>query len=105
VHFSQHFKKIVLNLFSTDSARRIPAHLFQLRALPVHGFASCSSLFRGLEVLCVANELPALCCFSLRGTLCSLDQRKGVQPMEWTTPQHEEIDLNCEISSYANAEI
>ena len=26
-------------------------------------------------------------------------------PMEWTTPQHEEIDLNCEISSYANAEI
>jgi hypothetical protein len=26
-------------------------------------------------------------------------------PMEWTTPQHEEIDLNCEISSYANAEL
>jgi len=25
--------------------------------------------------------------------------------MEWITPQHEEIDLNCEISSYANAEI
>jgi hypothetical protein len=25
--------------------------------------------------------------------------------MEWTTPQHEEIDLNCEISSYANAEL
>src|SRR5262245_22504282 len=25
--------------------------------------------------------------------------------MEWTTPKHEEIDLNCEISSYANAEI
>jgi len=25
--------------------------------------------------------------------------------MEWMTPQHEEIDLNCEISSYANAEI
>jgi len=25
--------------------------------------------------------------------------------MEWTTPQHEEINLNCEISSYANAEI
>jgi len=25
--------------------------------------------------------------------------------MEWTTPRHEEIDLNCEISSYANAEI
>jgi len=25
--------------------------------------------------------------------------------MEWTAPQHEEIDLNCEINSYANAEI
>jgi hypothetical protein len=25
--------------------------------------------------------------------------------MEWTTPQHEEICLNCEISSYANAEL
>jgi len=25
--------------------------------------------------------------------------------MEWTTPKHEEIDLNCEISSYANAEL
>jgi len=30
---------------------------------------------------------------------------QGVSPMEWTTPQHEEIDLNCEISSYANAEL
>jgi hypothetical protein len=30
---------------------------------------------------------------------------KGVILMEWTTPQHEEIDLNCEISSYANAEL
>jgi len=25
--------------------------------------------------------------------------------MEWTAPKHEEIDLNCEISSYANAEM
>ena len=25
--------------------------------------------------------------------------------MEWTAPKHEEIDLNCEISSYANAEL
>ena len=25
--------------------------------------------------------------------------------MEWSTPKHEEIDLNCEISSYANAEL
>jgi hypothetical protein len=30
---------------------------------------------------------------------------KGASLMEWVTPQHEEIDLNCEISSYANAEL
>jgi hypothetical protein len=29
----------------------------------------------------------------------------GASLMEWVTPQHEEIDLNCEISSYANAEL
>jgi hypothetical protein len=26
-------------------------------------------------------------------------------PMDWTTPSFEEINLNCEISSYANAEL
>ncbi len=30
---------------------------------------------------------------------------KGAWTMEWVTPQHEEIDLNCEVSSYANAEL
>ncbi len=34
-----------------------------------------------------------------------LNYTQGAFPMEWTTPQHEEIDLNCEISSYANAEL
>jgi hypothetical protein len=29
----------------------------------------------------------------------------GGTTMEWTTPQHEVIDLNCEVSSYANAEL
>jgi hypothetical protein len=29
----------------------------------------------------------------------------GGTTMEWTTPQHELIDLNCEVSSYANAEL
>ncbi|MBZ5702030.1 MAG: hypothetical protein LAN84_09300 [Acidobacteriia bacterium] len=33
------------------------------------------------------------------------DDSQGGSPMEWVTPQHEEIDLNCEISSYANAEL
>jgi len=30
---------------------------------------------------------------------------KGALTMEWVAPQHEEIELNCEISSYANAEL
>jgi hypothetical protein len=30
---------------------------------------------------------------------------QGAPLMEWVTPQHEEIDLNCEVSSYANAEL
>jgi hypothetical protein len=30
---------------------------------------------------------------------------KGASPMDWVTPEHEEIDLNCEVSSYANAEL
>ena len=30
---------------------------------------------------------------------------QGVRTMEWVTPQHEEVNLNCEISSYANAEL
>jgi len=30
---------------------------------------------------------------------------EGAMAMEWVTPQHEEIDLNCEVSSYANAEL
>ena len=35
----------------------------------------------------------------------SLNPLQGALLMEWITPQHEEIDLNCEISSYANAEL
>jgi len=35
----------------------------------------------------------------------SIFDTQGATTMEWTTPQHEEIDLNCEISSYANAEL
>jgi hypothetical protein len=44
--------------------------------------------------------LPVLICPGPR----DLDS-KGVLTMEWVTPQHEEIELNCEISSYANAEL
>jgi hypothetical protein len=34
-----------------------------------------------------------------------IETPQGAPLMEWVTPQHEEIDLNCEISSYANAEL
>jgi hypothetical protein len=41
--------------------------------------------------------------------LCWRDPFFGFNPggttMEWTTPQHEVVDLNCEVSSYANAEL
>ncbi len=30
---------------------------------------------------------------------------EGASTMEWVTPQHEAVDLNCEVSSYANAEL
>lgn len=30
---------------------------------------------------------------------------KGGKIMEWTTPQFEEISLNCEINSYACAQL
>jgi hypothetical protein len=43
-------------------------------------------------------------CYFLQVPACIL-LPKGAVKMEWTTPQHEEIDLNCEISSYANAEL
>jgi len=44
-------------------------------------------------------ELARVLCLNV------FEHQQGVLPMEWTTPQHEEIDLNCEISSYANAEL
>ena len=58
-----------------------------------------------------ARKLPALLNSSLIGRRV-LSSARPVHPnswrdsiMEWTTPQHEEIDLNCEVSSYANAEL
>ena len=42
-------------------------------------------------------------CGKLRCIKDRLDRRTNI--MDWLTPQHEEIELNCEISSYANAEL
>ena len=32
-------------------------------------------------------------------------QEQKERAMEWTSPQFEEVCLNCEINSYANAEL
>jgi coenzyme PQQ precursor peptide PqqA len=40
-----------------------------------------------------------------RVILSWLSGTQGAASMEWTTPTHEEIDLSCEINSYANAEL
>lgn len=45
-----------------------------------------------------------LTCSSTRTSIRTL-LPKGAFAMEWVTPQHAEIDLNCEVSSYANAEL
>jgi hypothetical protein len=37
--------------------------------------------------------------------IVDFEMNQGAIAMEWVTPQHEEIDLNCEVSSYANAEL
>ena len=36
---------------------------------------------------------------------CPTSTRAEDRTMEWTTPTFEEIDLDCEINSYANAEL
>jgi hypothetical protein len=43
----------------------------------------------------------------LIGRVAALPRNPGLggNTMEWATPQHESIDLNCEVSSYANAEL
>jgi hypothetical protein len=56
----------------------------------------------------ISLRFPITILFAFRASYAILhlfDKLQGVSTMEWTTPQHEEIDLNCEISSYANAEI
>jgi hypothetical protein len=51
----------------------------------------------------VPIPLTLILCYS--GFVLRSLSPKGALTMEWVTPQHEEIDLNCEVSSYANAEL
>jgi len=52
-----------------------------------------------------SSKSPILCYLILCYSLRVFNIGKEPFSMEWTTPRHEEIDLNCEISSYANAEL
>jgi len=69
-----------------------PSLGFVGRFAAIEAYAGAPTVFLRELVLCYA--LPGL----------NLSLQEPVT-MEWTTPQHEEIDLNCEVSSYANAEL
>jgi hypothetical protein len=60
--------------------------------------------YRKISYSLIPFSLSLMLCFG-----CPLTSNVGFLKerfsMEWTTPQHEEIDLNCEVSSYANAEL
>src|SRR6266480_7859670 len=68
--------------------------------------SSCNLLF---VPVCARHAHAAPLSLQLNSMLCFLSCErltlKGASAMEWVTPQHEEIDLNCEVSSYANAEL
>jgi hypothetical protein len=80
------FKKILIFPFKIYA---ITAHS---RNAPLENFLSTGVPFRRSA------------CYSFCAITISFFNSRSF-PMEWTTPQHEEIDLNCEISSYANAEL
>jgi hypothetical protein len=65
-------------------------------------FVGCLEMRRGrwFKAVIPSNSVFVVC--SCRSQT-SLYEELAI--MEWTTPQHEEIDLNCEVSSYANAEL
>jgi len=66
-------------------------------ASPRQGFDPDSAASKSLFELKMSRaNLPRSSTFRIR---------QGVSIMEWVTPQHEEINLNCEVSSYANAEL
>jgi hypothetical protein len=56
-----------------------------------------------VQLVHAALPFPPDTCYSF--PVLTSNYPQGAKLMEWTTPQHEEIDLNCEVSSYANAEL
>ena len=77
---------------------------------PIASNATASTICKGHRIR-RNNEAGRLQKYpdALTSTLCYAflvdHYPQGAPHMEWITPQHEEIDLNCEISSYANAEL
>jgi len=66
-------------------------------ASPRQGFDPDSAASKSLfELKLTHANLPGVVEFQIR---------LGASTMEWVAPQHEEINLNCEVSSYANAEL
>jgi len=60
---------------------------------------------RPLRSLCGNHPIPFCPSACYRWLVPYSRNSEGAHNMEWETPQHEEIDLNCEVSSYANAEL
>src|SRR5262249_53709435 len=88
--FSRRLQFLVVVFFaSLFPGRRSPIALVLVFAL-----ASCAT----------AIPFRAIPCYAV-SRVCVMLTPRGASTMEWTTPQHEEIDLNCEVSSYANAEL
>ena len=65
---------------------------------------TCGSLQRKLIAAAPTQTLYSRQSDS-RGELFKKITGWELKPMEWVTPQHESIDLHCEVSSYANAEL
>jgi hypothetical protein len=99
--------QILLNFVPNST----PQHHYDPLRFSLFVLSICSGSFsaeehpvEALEAISRLLGIPFFCdlCYALRVLHHTY---KGAAPMEWTTPQHEEIDLNCEISSYANAEL
>jgi len=73
--------------------------IFNFPLSPSHVMFPIGTLSSTILPLFPFRVLP---CYSSLGLANPL---QGASPMEWTTPQHEEINLSCEVSSYANAEL
>lgn len=114
---SHFFEKIVVKIVFANVPKRaaicrcskIPRQLNLVVRIPAIYFRFIFTYRFSRSSLSFGNRMSAFFHFSfLPPVLSSVlfgPYQSGATHMEWTTPQHEEIDLNCEVSSYANAEL